>query len=494
MSTHPHITHTPIRVRRNPNYVHNGTKSYVHLMRKWRFNPTIEAQESKYFQGKQLVQQGKFAPGVGGRATTVTRLKKKIGPSSEKGKEASQVGLVEAEDVQNDTLYLADVAVGTPPQIFSLDFDTGSADCWVWSTNLPKKTLQDNPGKAVYDPKKSSSFQTKDGATWNISYGDGSTAGGTVGTDVLTLGGLTIEAQAIELANNLSQSFIEGEGSGLLGLAFSNINTCRPDPVLTPVDMLIQQANIPKDSEIFTCKLGSWRDINDELDHGGSFYTFGFIHQPTLDFCGVLAANIFYTKINSSGGFWQFSSTSITVNGKVSKRPRSNVSIADTGTTLALLDDTSCYAIYRQIPGAKYSSSYQGFIFPASVTEKQLPVVSIDVGGKSFVIQKEDLGFADAGNGYIYGGIQSRGDLPLDILGDTFLKAHYVIFDVGNKRLGVVPRPEQKQNLSTPGNGSTVASQAEESQTAESQTSTSKKGFFSRLLGKNKKVEKQAEL
>ncbi|KAF3316836.1 hypothetical protein TWF173_001498 [Orbilia oligospora] len=431
---HPHISHTPIRVIKNEKYIHNGTKSYVHLMRKWRFNPTIEPQESKYFQGKQLAQQGKFAPNVGGRATTITRLKKKIGSGTDEG--SGGVGLVEAEDVQNDALYLAEVLVGTPPQGFLLDFDTGSADLWVWSKNLPKKTLQNNPSKAVYDPTQSSSFTNKNGATWDISYGDGSSASGTVGTDILTLGGLTIEAQAIELANHLSQSFIEGEGSGLLGLAFSNINTCRPEPVLTPVDMLIQQANIPKDAELFTCKLGSWRDATDEPDHGESFYTFGFIHQPTLDYCGIPAANIYYTKINSSAGFWQFSSTSVT-----------------------------------------------GFIFPASVTEAQLPVVSIDVGGRSFVVQKEDLGFADAGNGYIYGGIQSRGDMPLDILGDTFLKAHYVIFDVGNKRLGVVPRPEQKQNLSAPPAGD---GQAEEG--------NSKKNFFARLLGRNKKVEKQAEL
>ncbi|KAK6507718.1 hypothetical protein TWF481_006140 [Arthrobotrys musiformis] len=477
--SHPHITQTPIPLSKNPKYIHNGTKSYVHLMRKYRFNATIESQESKYFQGRQLTQQGRFAPGVGGKANVVTRLKKKVGPGG------NEVGIVEAEDVQNDSLYLAEVMIGTPPKGFWLDFDTGSADCWVWSTNLPKKTIQANPEKQVYDATASSSSTPQSGTTWNISYGDGSTAGGTVVTDILTLGGLTIESQSIELENHLSQSFIDGEGSGLLGLAFSNINTCRPEPVLTPVDMLIQQSNIPKDAEVFTCKLGSWRD-SDEPDRGESFYTFGFIHQPTLDFCGITADKIYYTKIDNSGGFWQFSSTSVTVNGKVVKRAKTNVSIADTGTTLALLDDAACYAIYKQIPGAKYSSSYQGFIFPASVTEAQLPVVKVDVGGRGFVIQKEDLGFADAGNGYIYGGVQSRGDLPLDILGDTFLKGVYAIFDVGNKLLGLVPRPEQKQNLATPTAAGGEGLNAEEG--------AGKKKFFGRLLGRNKKVEKQAEL
>lgn len=39
-----------------------------------------------------------------------------------------QVGEVSAEDIQNDTEYLADVGIGEPEQILKLDFDTGSAD------------------------------------------------------------------------------------------------------------------------------------------------------------------------------------------------------------------------------------------------------------------------------------------------------------------------------------------------------------------------------
>ncbi|EPS43906.1 hypothetical protein H072_2030 [Dactylellina haptotyla CBS 200.50] len=472
-----HIAQNPIRVVQNKKYVRDGAKSYLHLMRKYNFNPTLE---SKYFHSGVLKQQGKFAPGVGGKATIVQRLKKKTGPGE------NDVSLVDTEDVQNDALWLSEVSIGTPPKKFLLDFDTSSADCWVWSTHLPDDTLKKASGKSVFDPDQSSSYKAKDGYTWNIHYGDGSSASGTVGTDYMTFGGLTIESQAIELANNLSDSFQQGQGDGLLGLAFSNINTCSPDSVLTPVDMLIQQANIPASAELFTCKLGSWRDKYDEPDHGESFYTFGYIHQPTLDYCGATVSSIDWAKIDSSKGFWQFKSSSISINGKTKKRPSSNISIADTGTTLVLLDDASCDAIYKTIPGAQYIAELPGYIYPASVTESQLPVVKIDVGGKSFAIQKEDLGFADVGQGYVFGGIQSRGTLPLDILGGTFLKGQYAIFDAGKKRLGLVPRPEVKQNLATPVDGVNSSS--------EDEAPVPKHRFLSSLIEKNKTVERQAEL
>jgi hypothetical protein len=233
---------------------------------------------------------------------------------------------------------------------------------------------------------------------------------------------LKVENQAIELADTLSAQFEQGTGDGLLGLAFSNINTVKPQAVRTPVENMIAQEDIPKSAELFTAKLGSWKDA-DEPDKGESFYTFGFIDQDTVTASGE---EVYYTPIDNSQGFWLFDSASATVNGKTIARS-GNKAIADTGTTLALVDDETCQAIYDAIPGAHYDDESQGYIFPSNTTEDKLPVVSFAVGDKQFVVQKEDLCFAEAKSGYVYGGIQSRGSMTMDILGDTFLKGIYAV-------------------------------------------------------------------
>ncbi|KAL9080925.1 MAG: hypothetical protein Q9157_000425 [Trypethelium eluteriae] len=272
------------------------------------------------------------------------------------------------------------------------------------------------------------------GSTWQISYGDGSSASGDVGTDVVNIGGVQITGQAVEEAKTLSSAFTQNAGDGLMGLAFGNINTVKPNPVATPVTNMINQSAISE--KLFTAKLGSWRDASDP-DKGASFYTFGYIDQTTLN-----GETPFYTPVDNSQGFWQIQSGTYTVNG-TSYNANTTTSIMDTGTTLALVDDATCQNIYNAIPGATYDQSQQGYVFPASTTADQLPQVQFAIGTKLFDFQKEDLGFASAGTTkgqqMVYGSIQSAGDMGMNIFGDAFLKSLYAV------SLTTTPGREKKQ-------------------------------------------------
>lgn len=175
-------------------------------------SPTVEG---PYVSVSKVQQQGKFAKKAGGKAHVQGHVLAK------KDAATGQTGDVPATDVDSNAEYLAEVGIGTPVQTLDLDFDTGSADLWVFSTELPSSEQSSSGTKhTIFDPTKSSTWKKTTGSTWNISYGDGSTASGDVGTDNLTVGGLVVKNQAIELAKSLSSSFASGPGDGLLGLAW----------------------------------------------------------------------------------------------------------------------------------------------------------------------------------------------------------------------------------------------------------------------------------
>jgi len=301
-----------------------------------------------------------------------------------------------------------------------LDFDTGSSDLWVWSSELRSSTK----GHNIYNPEKSSTAKIISGATWNISYGDGSSASGNVYMDVVSIGGVTIPHQAVGLSEKLSSSFQQDGGSdGLLGLAWPALNTVTPKPQATPVENMIDNNIIS--SPLFTANL-------DKGDNNG-FYTFGVIDAAKA---GVSESDIKYTTVDNSQGFWMFPSTTATINGTTIDLS-GNTAIADTGTTLALVSDSVVSVIYAAIPGAKMDATQGGFVYPEGAT---VPDVEFAVGDNMFKINVSDFSLGSAGNGMLFGGIQSRGSNGFDILGDVFLKSVYVVFDQGNTRIGVAQR------------------------------------------------------
>lgn len=119
----PTMAPTRVKLTANPLYKKSGTKSYLYAMRKYQFSPT---QPGPYSFGTTIQQTGRqyTEKPVGGRVHSRRVLQKKAADSD-------QVGEVSAEDVQNDSEYLATVGIGSPAQNLTLDFDTGSADLWV---------------------------------------------------------------------------------------------------------------------------------------------------------------------------------------------------------------------------------------------------------------------------------------------------------------------------------------------------------------------------
>ncbi|KAK7420130.1 hypothetical protein QQZ08_010544 [Neonectria magnoliae] len=294
-----------------------------------------------------------------------------------------------------------------------LDFDTGSSDLWVFSTETAPNEVS---GQSEYSPSKSSTSKKLAGVTWSIQYGDGSSSSGDVYTDKVTVGGLTVNAQAVGAARTVSDSFTsESDLDGLLGLGFSSINTVQPKQQKTFFDNAMPQLDFP----VFTA----------DLRHDApGFYNFGFIGKSSY------TGEISYTDIDNSQGWWQFMSSGYAVGGgSVSSSPITG--IADTGTTLLLLPSTVTKAYYTHLKGAGVDALAGGYVFSCAAN---LPTFTFGVGDAEFTILAAFLNYAplEEGSSTCFGGRQSSDEVGVNIFGDIALKAGFVVFDGGNVRLG----------------------------------------------------------
>jgi hypothetical protein len=255
-----------------------------------------------------------------------------------------------------------------------------------------------------YDSTKSSTYQA-DGRAWSISYGDGSTASGVLAYDTVTLGGLAIKKQTIELAKKESSSFASDPIDGLLGLAFNTITTV--SGIKTPVDNLISQGLIS--SPVFGVYLGK------SSNGGGGEYLFG--GYDSSKFTGALTT----VPVNKSQGFWGITVSALK-SGTASFGSFSG--ILDTGTTLLLLPQ----AVATKV-ASNYGATANGDgTYNINCNTTNFKPLVFTIGGSTFNVPVDSLIFEKDGN-TCFASFAYSTDIPFAILGDVFLKNNYVVFN-----------------------------------------------------------------
>lgn len=354
---------------RNPNFKgRNGPRELLKAYRKYRMpvpQPLLDAMNNQ-------------SNGTTPTTTSITQADTSeseslrldaTGGSSTAAAAGTATGAVTATPEQDDVEYLAPVTIGG--QTINLDFDSGSSDLWVFNTQLsPQLTA----GHQVYNPAASKTFKLLPGHTFEISYGDGSAAAGNVGTDVVEIGGVSVQNQAVELATKVTQTFIQDtQNNGLLGLAFSKLNTVQPQQQKTFFDNVLPSLAEP----VFTA----------DLRHNAvGAYEFGRIDNTK--FTGQLA----WIPVNTAMGFWQFTTSAFSVGTGQAVKVKPTQAIADTGTTLMLVSQSVANAYYSQVQGAKNDSNAGGITFPCNTN---LPDLFVDVGGRYMArIKGDDIRFS----------------------------------------------------------------------------------------------------
>ncbi|PGH30166.1 hypothetical protein GX50_07066 [[Emmonsia] crescens] len=316
----------------------------------------------------------------------------------------------------DSNVHLSPVTIGT--RTFTLFFDTGSSDLWVFSDQLSKEQAGSH---TLYSP--SSEAKELVDYKWNITYGDGDQANGNVYTDKVTLGALKVPSQAIGTAQSVSTRLTEGTADGILGLGFSSINSIQPN--VEPI--LFDNIKDRLDQPIFAAALKY---------EGSGTYDFGYIDKNKYE------GEITYMGVDSSDGFW-----SVTFDGYEAGDVQTKTSIKgiiDTGTSLLSLPRDIVEGYYSTVAGSKFDSNLGFWTYPCNDNSDFALLVN---AYKAIVPAKYiNLGATSEGSSTCVGAIKemSTSDGVDAIFGAIFLASQYVVFDPNKPRVGLAPQVGMK--------------------------------------------------
>ncbi|CAJ0949642.1 unnamed protein product [Ranitomeya imitator] len=125
-----------------------------------------------------------------------------------------------------DVEYFGQISIGSPPQVFTVIFDTGSSNLWVPSVYCTSKACLEH---SRFKPSQSSTYKT-DGQPFFIQYGTGNLTG-VLGVDQVTVQGITVQSQMFaESVSEPGSTFQDANFDGILGLAYPSlaVDDCTP--------------------------------------------------------------------------------------------------------------------------------------------------------------------------------------------------------------------------------------------------------------------------
>ncbi|PCH39030.1 acid protease [Wolfiporia cocos MD-104 SS10] len=312
---------------------------------------------------------------------------------------------VSLTDQESNAEWTGTISIGTPGQDFVIDFDTGSSDLWV-----PSSSCSGCEAQHSYNPNSSSTSKEQSG-TFQIQYGDGSTASGPIYTDSVSVAGVSVTGQYLSAVTSESGDLVGGPNDGLMGMAFPAISQLGHNPYFwTAID---QKA---VSSGVFGFKLSS---SGAELYLGGTDSS-------------LYSGDIEYHDLASSAGYWQIGGASALVNGKTVV---SNFeTIIDSGTSLMYGPPDAVKTFYAAIDGAQevQSGTY-------SIPCDSVPTVAFTWGGKTWEISPDDFNLGTLSDGSCQAALGGQ-DLGFGdnvwLLGDTLMMNVYTAFSVDNNAVG----------------------------------------------------------
>ncbi|TFY81571.1 hypothetical protein EWM64_g2445 [Hericium alpestre] len=347
--------------------------------------------------------------------------------------------------------YVTNVRVGV--RNFTLSLDTGSSDLWVYTSKSP-------------------SVVNLTDLSLNLTNGIGS-AVGVVAYAPVAIDAYNITNQAILIANQTE----EIDGQGVLGLGFDSNSsiynaTGNSSGAVTPLSNIFalnasaanaSASNASASNASRTSSNFIGLDLTRAPDGrnssiGGTFTISSYLSN----FSAVANATRIPIMPNATG--WQIPVGGVFVNGtayNVSQDAPDGgnaTALIDSGTSYAVVPQTLSNLIYQIIPGAKACPLGDGqvWLVPCLGTSnvtfefggEQFPVHPLDMTNVQIYTQNSTRYAACIGVFTSPASVPTLGELPIYILGDSFMRNVYTSFNFGNNTLA--------GNFSSSGTGPSV--------------------------------------
>ena len=323
--------------------------------------------------------------------------------------------------------YRGQLYIGTPPQPFTLIFDTGSSWLWVTESGYSKSC---HPAKHHFNSSASSTFATE-GEEISMYYGMGN-AFGILAQDQVSLvpSSSQVKQDFVSVRRNLGFGGMEADGllvSATQGLGFNTLS----EGHLTFLENLKLQHVI--DKALFAIYLSD-SDYGQSLDAvATSRISFGDYNLSEFS----NSKELVYIPVNPDSGHWTIELDSVYV-GEEKAVAHTMSAIIDSGTSLLL---------------GPYEEVMEVFaLFPPTCTVKdsklkcgcfdKLPNLNFVLNGYAFIVTPEM---------YLIGDEDVQGKegcavalLPeftngLWILGDVFMRGYYTVWDMDTLQIGLAP-------------------------------------------------------
>ncbi|KEY72731.1 hypothetical protein S7711_02519 [Stachybotrys chartarum IBT 7711] len=354
--------------------------------------------------------------------------------------DTDQTGSAGLHQDGSDMSYFVQIQLGSEGREYYMLVDTGAGSSWIMSDQCRTEacTLHD-----TYGPSQSESIDESD-QEFQIVYGTGE-VNGTLATDSLTIAGISLDYQ-FGLAHNTSRDFINFVFDGILGFSMDRgVNQ-------NLVEALAESGEL--EDNLFSIALHRAADGDNvgQLSLGSinaDRYTGDISYSPLLE-----------------GDEWTVEIEDMSYDGRDAGVGGIR-SYIDSGTSYIFGPPQLVERLHRLIPGAN-TTDQRTWTVPCDSED----ALEFTFSGQSYSVSARDWISPNNNNGRctsnIYGVEVVRGAW---LLGDTFLKNVYAVFDIGERQIGFAPlatpsesdsgsesqtstRPAQPSSTSAPGSDS----------------------------------------